>query len=48
MVKNVSAAPVTPGTNFTYTLRVTNNGPSTAVNVRTTDPLPSQTTFRPA
>jgi uncharacterized repeat protein (TIGR01451 family) len=45
MVKNVSAAAVTPGTNFTYTLQVTNNGPSTAVNVRTTDPLPAQSTF---
>ena len=45
MVKNVSAAAVTPGDNFTYTLQVTNNGPSVAVNARATDPLPAQTTF---
>ena len=45
MVKNVSAAAVTPGGTFTYTLHITNNGPSVAVNVRATDPLPAQTTF---
>ena len=45
VVKNVSAAAVTPGGTFTYTLQVTNNGPSVAVNARATDPLPAQTTF---
>jgi uncharacterized repeat protein (TIGR01451 family) len=45
IVKSVSPDPVTPGTNFTYTLQVSNNGPSVAVNVRVTDPLPDQTTF---
>jgi uncharacterized repeat protein (TIGR01451 family) len=45
IVKHVSPDPVTPGTNFTYTLRVTNNGPSLAVNVRVSDPIPAATAF---
>jgi uncharacterized repeat protein (TIGR01451 family) len=45
IVKHVSSDPVAPGANFTYTLQVRNNGPSTAVNVRVTDPLPVATAF---
>jgi uncharacterized repeat protein (TIGR01451 family) len=45
IVKHVSAAAVTPGETFTYTLQVKNNGPSNAVNVVVTDPLPPQVTF---
>jgi uncharacterized repeat protein (TIGR01451 family) len=43
--KSVSPTPVVPGTNETYTLKVTNNGPSTAVNMRASDPLPSGLSF---
>jgi uncharacterized repeat protein (TIGR01451 family) len=45
IVKHVSPDPVTPGANFSYTLQVRNNGPSLAVNVRVTDPLPVATAF---
>ena len=37
--------PVVAGSNLTYTIVVTNNGPSTATNVVVTDPLPAGTTF---
>src|SRR5438132_1600469 len=37
--------PVTAGTDLTYTLKVTNNGPSTASNVTVSDPVPAQTSF---
>ncbi len=37
--------PVTPGSNITYTLQVTNNGPSAAPNATVTDTLPPGTTF---
>lgn len=46
IVKNVSAAAVLPGQNYTYTLQVTNNGPSDATNVRATDMLPAQAAFQ--
>jgi uncharacterized repeat protein (TIGR01451 family) len=45
IVKSVSAAAVPPGGSFTYTLQVTNNGPSIATNVTVTDALPASTTF---
>jgi uncharacterized repeat protein (TIGR01451 family) len=43
--KSASPTPVVPGTNETYTLKVTNNGPSTAINMRASDPLPSGLSF---
>ncbi|MFJ9522996.1 isopeptide-forming domain-containing fimbrial protein [Kitasatospora sp. NPDC101801] len=36
---------VDPGDTFTYTLTTTNQGPSTAVNTRVTDPLPAALSF---
>ena len=45
IVKTASPEPVDQGTNLTYTLQVTNNGPATAQNVVVTDPLPSQVTY---
>jgi len=45
VTKSASPRPAIPGTNVTYTLSVTNNGPSTAVNARVTDPLPAGLTF---
>jgi uncharacterized repeat protein (TIGR01451 family) len=38
-------ATVVAGTNMTYTVTVTNNGPSTASNVNWSDTLPANTTF---
>jgi uncharacterized repeat protein (TIGR01451 family) len=43
--KSASPSPVVPGTNETYSLKVTNNGPSTAINARVSDPLPSGLSF---
>jgi uncharacterized repeat protein (TIGR01451 family) len=40
-----SADPVIAGNTLTYTVTVTNNGPSTATNVVVTDVLPSSLTF---
>jgi len=40
-----SPDPVKAGEDLTYTVNVTNNGPSTAVNVVVTDTLPAGTTF---
>ena len=37
--------PVTAGTNLTYTITVTNAGPSNAATVSLSDPLPAGTTF---
>jgi uncharacterized repeat protein (TIGR01451 family) len=37
--------PVTAGTNLTYTITVTNNGPSNAASVALSDTLPAGTTF---
>src|SRR5207248_10455796 len=39
------SANVTPGTELTYTVGVTNNGPSNAGTVTLTDSIPAQTTF---
>ena len=40
-----SPDPVTAGTNLTYTIQVSNNGPSAASNVSLSDALPAGTTF---
>ncbi|MGH7193586.1 MAG: DUF11 domain-containing protein, partial [Candidatus Saccharimonadales bacterium] len=45
IVKTASPEPVDQGTNLTYTLRVTNNGPAIADNVTVSDPLPTEVTF---
>jgi uncharacterized repeat protein (TIGR01451 family) len=45
IVKSVSPSPVVPGTNATYSLKVTNHGPDTATNVRVVDPLPTKLSF---
>ena len=37
--------PVIAGTNLTYTITATNNGPSAALNLRISDPLPAGTVF---
>jgi uncharacterized repeat protein (TIGR01451 family) len=44
-VMKSGSASATAGTNVTYTVTLTNNGPSTAVNVTLTDTLPANTTF---
>jgi uncharacterized repeat protein (TIGR01451 family) len=41
IVKDVEPAQVFEGSNTNFTLTITNNGPSTAVNVRLTDTLPA-------
>src|SRR2546426_6298564 len=43
--KSDAPDPVSPGGNITYTLVVTNNGPSAAMAVTLTDPVPLLTTF---
>jgi uncharacterized repeat protein (TIGR01451 family) len=45
ITKTASPEPVNQGTNLTYTLQVTNNGPAVAQGVTVTDQLPSQVTF---
>lgn len=45
IVKTASPEPVNQGTNLTYTLQVTNNGPAVAQNVTVSDPLPAQVTY---
>ncbi len=45
LTKTASPNPVLVGQNLTYTLTVTNNGPSTAANVLVNDPLPAGVTF---
>src|SRR5262249_9802261 len=45
ITKNASPDPVNQGTNLTYSLQVTNNGPAVAQNVAVSDPLPAQVTF---
>lgn len=45
ITKTDSPDPVVAGTQLTYTIRVTNGGPSTAEDVIVTDTLPASTTF---
>lgn len=45
IIKTAAPEPVDQGTNLTYTLQVTNNGPAVAQGVTVTDPLPAQVTF---
>lgn len=45
ITKTDSPDPVVAGTDLTYTVTVTNGGPSTADDVVVTDPLPSGTTY---
>jgi uncharacterized repeat protein (TIGR01451 family) len=45
ITKSDSPDPVTVGSNLTYTITVTNNGPSAATGVTMTDPLPGTVTF---
>ena len=45
IVKTGAPNPVVAGNNLTYTLTVTNNGPSTATGVTISDPLPAGETF---
>ncbi|HQI86591.1 MAG TPA: hypothetical protein PKV20_18595, partial [Anaerolineae bacterium] len=45
VLKTGSPSPVTPGEAMTYSLTVTNDGPSAAENVLVTDTLPAEVTF---
>jgi uncharacterized repeat protein (TIGR01451 family) len=45
VTKTDSPDPVTAGTNLTYTITVTNNGPSDAQSLQLSDALPANTTF---
>jgi uncharacterized repeat protein (TIGR01451 family) len=45
IVKTAPAAPVEPGSSFTFAIAVTNEGPSTATDVVVTDPLPAGVGF---
>lgn len=48
VTKSASVSQVTPGTPFDYTITVTNNGTTTATNVKATDKLPAGVTFNSA
>lgn len=48
ITKSASPSPVTAGTGLTYTLTVSNGGPSPATNVVVTDELPAAVTFTTA
>ncbi|WP_228387272.1 DUF11 domain-containing protein [Streptomyces katsurahamanus] len=43
--RTVTSTPVAPGESFDYTVTVTNDGPSRAVNARITDALPTALSF---
>jgi uncharacterized repeat protein (TIGR01451 family) len=45
ITKSDSPDPVTTGSDLTYTITVTNNGPDAATSVTVTDTLPAETTF---
>ena len=45
ITKTASPDPVDQGTNLTYTLQVTNNGPASAQGVSVTDPIPGEVAF---
>jgi uncharacterized repeat protein (TIGR01451 family) len=45
VTKTDSPDPVTAGNNLTYTITLTNNGPSDAQNLQLTDNVPTDTTF---
>ncbi len=45
ITKTASPNPILTGSNLTYTITVTNNGPGAAANVTVTDNLPASTTF---
>jgi uncharacterized repeat protein (TIGR01451 family) len=45
IVKSADPAPIVPGKNVTYSLKVSNKGPNTATNVKVTDQLPSGLSF---
>ena len=46
ITKSDSPDPLLTGANLIYTLTIRNNGPDGAVDVRVTDTLPPETTFR--
>ena len=45
VIKTDTPDPVLAGSQLTYTIRITNNGPSTATGVTLSDPLPAGVTF---
>lgn len=45
LTKNASPNPVVAGTNLTYTINLTNDGPDAASNAMVSDTLPANTTF---
>lgn len=48
ITKSASPDPVDQGTNLTYSILVTNNGPATAQGVTISDPIPAQVTYSSA
>jgi uncharacterized repeat protein (TIGR01451 family) len=45
IIKTAAPQPVNQGTNLTYTLQVSNNGPGVGLGVSVLDPLPTEVTF---